>query len=298
MPKPCAVGAPGVAAARRCGGSRERQRRERDVARKDERELAQDRSQAIRGDNRARPPASSGASCPSPRAAGRSASGRSARGSEPASAQRAARAPGAPWSASACSAFDLAVCDVMKPRPSAMRTITPSAEPTTTAGSSWRKLFAFGAAREKVDCAHQSSIPSPIATASEPNCSVLAKRFAIFTRERIADANVHADSRSSSSASPGRCAVPPVSNDLADAKAAGLVLVELKRGDELARERLQLSPNCVERERRLLRRQVLRGRAAVEREAALDRLDLGRSAVERASERDVQRRAAPLERPA
>ena len=84
-------------------------------------------------------------------------------------------------------------------------------------------------------------------------------------------------------------------DDLADAQASGLVLVELKRGDELACERLHLTPNRVERLRSLVVGQARRRDTAVEREASLDRLDLGRRAVENTRKRDVQRPAAPLE---
>src|SRR5439155_9211357 len=84
-------------------------------------------------------------------------------------------------------------------------------------------------------------------------------------------------------------------DDLADAETPRLVLVELQRRDELASERLHLAPNGVDSDRRLFLGQLVGGRSAVERHGALDRLDLGRSAVECTGERDVQRRAAPFD---
>src|SRR5207253_9252722 len=86
-------------------------------------------------------------------------------------------------------------------------------------------------------------------------------------------------------------------DDLADAETSRLVLVELERRDEFARERLYLAPNDVECYSRLLLRQLSRARAAVERQLALHRLDLGRCAVERARERDIKGRAAPFDDP-
>ena len=84
--------------------------------------------------------------------------------------------------------------------------------------------------------------------------------------------------------------------DLADAQRSGLVLVELERGDELPRERLELSPRGLPRGRELLLGEAVGNLfGAGERERALERLDLARRHVERAGDRDVERPAAPLE---
>ena len=84
--------------------------------------------------------------------------------------------------------------------------------------------------------------------------------------------------------------------DLADAQGSGLVLVELERGDELPRERLQLPPSGLARGRELVLGEALRHLLrACERERPLDRLDLARGHVERAGDGDVERPAAPLE---
>src|SRR5439155_9735708 len=65
---------------------------------------------------------------------------------------------------------------------------------------------------KQVDGAHQSSIPSPIATASEPTCSRCANRFGIFSRASGSPTTTCTPiRRSSSSARPGRRVVPPVS---------------------------------------------------------------------------------------
>ena len=177
-------------------------------------------------------------------------------------------------------------------------TITPSAEPTTTAGSSSRKLFrCCMSRREEVDGTHQSSIPSPIATASEP--TLIAGRDALRNLEagkRIPDADAHADEALDLLGEAGKLCGPAGDHDLADAETAGLVLVELERRDELARERLNLPPHCVERDRRVFGGQLLGDPARLERQAPLQRLDLGRRAVERARERNVQRRSRPTRR--
>ena len=76
---------------------------------------------------------------------------------------------------------------------------------------------------------------------------------------------------------------------------SGLVLVELERGDELAREGLELAPNRFASAIRLFLSQSLGHVRGGERELALDGLGLGRRAVELAGDRDVERRAAPVE---
>ena len=123
--------------------SGERERRERHVARKHERELAQDAiprdARRHRGRDRGRAAA---APRSSPRAAGRSASAR------PASARRARLLDAARASRARCRAavsFFCSVltfeCTLMKPATSAKSTTRPSADPMTTAGSSLRKLL-------------------------------------------------------------------------------------------------------------------------------------------------------------
>src|SRR5947207_12218318 len=84
-------------------------------------------------------------------------------------------------------------------------------------------------------------------------------------------------------------------DDLADAERAGLVLVVLQRGHELAREGLNRPPHCVPRLLRLLVGQAFRDHLVGERERALHAVDLGRRSVEGARDRDVERRTAPFE---
>ena len=95
---------------------------------------------------------------------------------------------------------------------------------------------------KKVDAAHLASIPSPIATASDARSSRVptasatctpASGSARRTRTRVR--------RSSSSARPRSFVVPPVISTVGDRERAGLALVELQRGDQLTRERLQLA---------------------------------------------------------
>src|SRR5262249_59852372 len=100
-------------------------------------------------------------------------------------------------------------------------------------------------------------------------------------REGIADANATADQLLEPRGEPGKMRRPAGENDLADAKRSGLVLVELKRRDELAREDLNRSPDRVSRPRRLFRRQTLRRHLVHQRQRALDVLDLGRRRAER-----------------
>src|SRR5215211_1952453 len=89
---------------------------------------------------------------------------------------------------------------------------------------------------------------------------------------------------------------PARERDLGDAQGAGLVLVELERGDELACERLQLPTGRLSSGRELDVGEAVGGlRDAGERERPLDRFDLARREVERSGNGDVERPAAPLE---
>src|SRR4029079_16493917 len=84
-------------------------------------------------------------------------------------------------------------------------------------------------------------------------------------------------------------------HDLADAQRSGLVLVELERGDELAREGLELAPHRLASAIRLILGEPFRHVGRRQRELALHRLSLRRRAVELTRDRDVERRAAPVE---
>ena len=84
-------------------------------------------------------------------------------------------------------------------------------------------------------------------------------------------------------------------HDLADAERARLVLVELQRGHELARERLNRAAQRVPRLRGLLLRQAFGNVLVRQGQRTLHGLDLGRCSVEGTRDRDVQCRAAPLE---
>src|SRR5437660_740034 len=61
--------------------------------------------------------------------------------------------------------------------------------------------------------------------------------------ERIADADLDADETLELLGEAVEVRRPACQDDLADAKGSGLVLVELKRGDELSREGLNLAPD-------------------------------------------------------
>ena len=64
-------------------------------------------------------------------------------------------------------------------------------------------------ARQEVDGAHQSSIPRPMATASEPAASGRLRAH-LDPPERIAQADRDADESPTASGKPSMCAVPPV----------------------------------------------------------------------------------------
>ena len=70
--------------------------------------------------------------------------------------------------------------------------------------------------------------------------------------ERIADANAHADQALELAGEPGQVRGAAGEHDLADAQRAGLVLVVLERGDELARERLDCPAHRLARRLRLV----------------------------------------------
>src|ERR671924_1474500 len=96
-------------------------------------------------------------------------------------------------------------------------------------------------------------------------------------RERVADADAHADQAFEVVGEPAEVRGAAGEDDLADAERAGLPLVELERGDELPREGLHLAPNRLPGGRRLLLGESLGRRAVGERERALDRLRLRRA---------------------
>src|SRR5207248_4357951 len=94
---------------------------------------------------------------------------------------------------------------------------------------------------------------------------------------------------------PGEAGGAAGDDDLADTERPGLMLVELERRDELAREGLHLPANRVDGERVLLRGDAVGDGRRLERDEPLQLLDLGRRGVERAGDRDAERRPAPLD---
>ncbi len=74
----------------------------------------------------------------------------------------------------------------------------------------------------------------------------------LHAREGICDADRHADQPLELAAEPDQMRRAAGEDDLADTQRAGLVLVELERGDELPRKRLELPPGSLERGRELL----------------------------------------------
>src|SRR5207244_8951649 len=95
----------------------------------------------------------------------------------------------------------------------------------------------------------------------------------LHPRERIADANVHADQPLELAGQAGKVSGATRQHDLADAERAGLVLVVLERGNELARERLNRSAHRVTRALRLFGSQTLREHLIRRRERTLRALD-------------------------
>src|SRR5687768_3659334 len=115
-------------------------------------------------------------------------------------------------------------------------------------------------------------------------------------RQRVGNADGHADQALELAAQAGQMRGSAGEHDLADAQRGGLVLVELERGDELPRERLQLPPGGLARGRELILGEAFgNGDRARERERPLERLGLARRGVERACDCDVQRPASPFE---
>src|SRR3954452_1752038 len=117
----------------------------------------------------------------------------------------------------------------------------------------------------------------------------------LHSQQRIADGDAHADQLLKLVRDAAEVRSAAGDHDLADAQRSGLVLVELKRGDELPREGLELAADGFAGGERLLGRQALRNALADEREPVLHRLGLGRRHVELAGDRHVERRSAPLQ---
>src|SRR5205823_11009833 len=114
-------------------------------------------------------------------------------------------------------------------------------------------------------------------------------------RQRVAHGDAHADQLLQLIAETLEVGGPARDHDLADAQRAGLVLVELERGDELPREALQLAANGFPRGRGLFRGEPFRHVVDGERELALERLGLRRRRVELAGNRDVESSSAPVQ---
>src|SRR5262249_16976121 len=114
-------------------------------------------------------------------------------------------------------------------------------------------------------------------------------------RQRVTDAHLHTSEALELAGETREAGGATGDDDLADAERAGLVLVELERGDELARECLYLFAYRVDCERVLLGRDALGHDGGVERDDPLEGLDLGRCDVEGARDRDAQRRPSPLD---
>src|SRR5919202_2015156 len=113
--------------------------------------------------------------------------------------------------------------------------------------------------------------------------------------ERVAEPDAHADQPLELVRQAVEVRRAAGEDDLADPERAGLALVELERGDELAGEGLDLAPHRLARRLRLLVGEALRSRSARERERALDRLGLERREVEGVRDRDVEDVPAPPE---
>src|SRR5947209_15937202 len=91
----------------------------------------------------------------------------------------------------------------------------------------------------------------------------------LHTRERVADADPHADQSFELAGEPGQVSGAARQDDLADAEGARLVLVVLQRGDELAREGLNRPAHRLSRPFRLIRRQAVRNHLVRQRQRTL-----------------------------
>src|SRR5205807_6771680 len=114
--------------------------------------------------------------------------------------------------------------------------------------------------------------------------------------EWIADAHLHADQPLQLVLESRQVGGSTRENDLADAEGSWLVLVELERADELAREGLELAADRLASLVRLRFAQTFDERPVVaDGQRALDRLRFGGRDVERPRDGDVERAAAPVE---
>src|SRR6266540_7449065 len=117
----------------------------------------------------------------------------------------------------------------------------------------------------------------------------------LHSGERVANADADSDEPFELGSKSGQVGGASRENDLADPERAGLVLVVLERGDELAHKCLDCLAHGVHRLLRLISRQAIRERPVGQREGMLHGFDLRRCGIEGARNCDVERRAAPLQ---
>src|SRR5207244_4152438 len=116
----------------------------------------------------------------------------------------------------------------------------------------------------------------------------------LHPRERIANANVHTDQPLELTGQAGQVRGATRQHDLADAERAGLVLVVLERGNELARERLNRSAHRVARALRLFGSQTLRHHLIRQRAPTLRAPDPGPRSDRGARTPDARSEAPPF----
>ena len=148
---------------------------------------------------------------------------------------------------------------------------------------------------KKVDSPHQTSTPSPIATASEGQILTGLDRIGdLRPSERVGPTNADARQALELFGQARHPAGPARKQDVADRERARLALVELKRGDKLAGERLKLAPHRLSSARGAVAC-VIVGIGVLQREAELELRCLRSSHTQLALDRAGECRTAPLE---
>ena len=146
----------------------------------------------------------------------------------------------------------------------------------------------------EVDRAHQSSIPSPIATASEPVSRAVDLPPELDPGERVARRRPARRRAARARREPGELGTASGEQDRRRFERA-----RRGTGRTGARRRARATSACSSVRMRPSRLDLLgmrvRSAPAVERELELDRLGLRRGEVEGAGDRDVERPSAPLE---
>src|SRR5919198_3097384 len=198
-------------------------------------------------------------------------------------------------------AFRLSFTDALAPRNMTERTTkTTSRRPSPTKIGACSAVVRFALSSRGRRLAARMSVVDPEADGDGERAHRLGglePLAGLHADERVAAPDADADQPLGLFGRAVERRRPAGEHDLADSERAGLALIELERGDELAREGLDLAPHRRSRHLRLLVGQALRSGRTRKRECALDRLRLGRGQVERLRDGGVEGVAAPLEDP-